>query len=431
MAAAKPKQIELGLTDLQLNPNNPRLGAREDDLPWTQPNLLEYYANRTDVRDLAKDIAVRGTNPSKRLIVEASGAGSSKYVVLEGNRRLAALRLLREPALAGSAAAERAFRSIKKLVTGRLPNSFDVVVIPFDDAKHWLEIEHARDQGGRATVPWGAGEHSRFSKLIRGSARHGRSIALLDLLKERGLIDAVDFKKVPVTTLDRIIGDRDVRERLGWTEDHPPLEESGDALVRIVKDLAAGMRVQHVFDKKKRAAYLDDVLANPNARLAGSAPAKAKQKRSSRSASDRTTLIPSTFACKSQVERTKEIVKELKNLPVHAFENSASIVMRTLLELALKEYIHDHSLVVKETAYGYDMVKAITACCDSIIARGTVDKKALRPLRDNVTQDYHFLSIKSFHGFAHDQYARPTKRELLRKWDECEAFFEGTIGAKR
>src|SRR5690606_20856178 len=86
----------------QLNPENPRLSPRDDGTAWDQASLLAYFASRADVRDLAKDIAQQGTNPSKRLIVEPVQGKRDVYKVLEGNRRVAALRLLRQPDLAGS-----------------------------------------------------------------------------------------------------------------------------------------------------------------------------------------------------------------------------------------------------------------------------------------------------------------------------------------
>ena len=431
--ATKSRTIEIGITSLQLNPENPRLSPKDDGTVWDQASLLAHFAARPDVRDLAKDIAQEGTNPSKRLIVEPlPGKNTNIYKVLEGNRRVAALRLLREPALAGSEALARTYNGLRDLAPGRLQTSFEAVVLDFEQAKHWLEIEHAKGQGGRATVGWGSQEHSRFSAFVRGSARHGRSLALLDLLKERGLIDAATFKKVPITTLDRIVGDKDVRKAIGWTDELPPLEKAGDVLHRIVKDLAEGMRVQRVFDKKKRKDYIEEVKGDPSlTHSVDPKTAKAKTQRSSKVAADRKALIPSSFVCKSTSERIKELVKELKNLHVDGCENVVAIAMRTLFELSMTEYIDKHKLVVDRTQYGFNMAKGVPACCKSMISRGKIDKKALSPVLTNWTKDHSHLSLVSFHGFVHDKFPRPTKRDLVRKWDEAEPFFDGAIGASR
>lgn len=433
MAAKKPDKVEVGIAQLQLNPENFRLAPRPDGAVWTQPALLEYYATREDVQDLARDIALQGTNPSKRLIVEAALSKSNgRHKVLEGNRRVAALRLLREPALAGNAKIERIFKDLRNLAASRLPNGFDVVVLSFEQAKHWIEIEHARGQKGRATVPWKPQEHSRFTMIVRGDARHGRAMALLDLLKERGVIDTATVTKVPITTLDRIIGDKAVRTKLGWVGEIPPIEKSGDALHRIVKDLADGMRVQQVFDRELRSKYIDKVLSDPA--LSNVARSKAAEKASTRSsptADKRKTLIPSTFVCKSTYERTKEMVRELKLLHIDGFENVVAIAMRTLLELAITEYIEEHGLEVKETQFGYNMESAIGACCDSMINRQTVDKKLLGRLRQTISDEHHWLSMRSFHSLVHSTNALPDKRELIRKWNEVAAFFDGTIGVSR
>ncbi|MGL6316361.1 ParB N-terminal domain-containing protein [Vibrio sp. WXL103] len=81
---------------LMLDANNPRLfigntGADQD-------TLIKMLVDTADLKELVQSMAENGYIPIEPLIVTESG--TDKYVVLEGNRRLAALRVLMNPDLA-------------------------------------------------------------------------------------------------------------------------------------------------------------------------------------------------------------------------------------------------------------------------------------------------------------------------------------------
>lgn len=117
----------LPLAALRLDPWNPRLPRElqgiEDDL------LRQHVALHCDAIDVARSIARHGFFPSEPLI--AVPQGREGFVVVEGNRRLVALRLLDDPGLArglGNAAEWRALAAI-----ARLPRRLPVVVAPRRD----------------------------------------------------------------------------------------------------------------------------------------------------------------------------------------------------------------------------------------------------------------------------------------------------------
>ncbi|WP_256113745.1 ParB/Srx family N-terminal domain-containing protein [Vibrio campbellii] len=81
---------------LILDANNPRLfiGNAGAD----QATLVKMLVDSADLKELVQSMAENGYIPIEPLIV--TDAGSEKFVVLEGNRRLAALRVLTDPELA-------------------------------------------------------------------------------------------------------------------------------------------------------------------------------------------------------------------------------------------------------------------------------------------------------------------------------------------
>lgn len=76
---------------LRLDPENPRLAEYGLDSGANQSALLQGLWSKMAVEEVALSIAHNGYFPHEPLLVQKSG---SNFVVLEGNRRLAAVRLL-------------------------------------------------------------------------------------------------------------------------------------------------------------------------------------------------------------------------------------------------------------------------------------------------------------------------------------------------
>lgn len=83
---------KIDLKDLILDPENPRLPP---SLPRDQQAMLDYIATTTTIEELMEAIAENGFFPGEPLIV-TKGEGQ-KFIVVEGNRRLTALKLLQDP----------------------------------------------------------------------------------------------------------------------------------------------------------------------------------------------------------------------------------------------------------------------------------------------------------------------------------------------
>ena len=80
------------ITRLRLDPENPRL-ATSVKRP-TQQELIADLLEHEEVMDLVRDIARQGYFPNESLVAIRDGANT---IVIEGNRRLAALKLLLNP----------------------------------------------------------------------------------------------------------------------------------------------------------------------------------------------------------------------------------------------------------------------------------------------------------------------------------------------
>ena len=86
----------IDINQLEFDKENPRL---PDTAARKESDIIKYLATKTGIEDLMNSIGVNGFFSGEAIIVQAV---NGKYTVLEGNRRLAALRLLQDPGSAGN-----------------------------------------------------------------------------------------------------------------------------------------------------------------------------------------------------------------------------------------------------------------------------------------------------------------------------------------
>lgn len=99
--ASEPELHELSLSQLVLDPKNPRLPKA---VRGKESSIIDYIARESAIDDLVESIARNGYFSSEPIIVypttpSSKHTSSSTYYVAEGNRRITALKLLHEPSL--------------------------------------------------------------------------------------------------------------------------------------------------------------------------------------------------------------------------------------------------------------------------------------------------------------------------------------------
>ena len=111
-------KIKLGsrsLSSLKLDELNPRLiGYRKRGKIGTEKNIISTLVNHYDVMSLCRSILQNGFQPDEVLIAIPDDSGSSKRIVVEGNRRLSACKILKKPELLKGTNYEGQINRIKK-----------------------------------------------------------------------------------------------------------------------------------------------------------------------------------------------------------------------------------------------------------------------------------------------------------------------------
>lgn len=138
------------LSRLHLDLANPRM-RRATSEATAQEKLLDGFGD--SIVALARDIAQYGLNPLEHWAVVRDG---SRLVVLEGNRRLAACRLLLDPAGTNHPSIRRRFQGIRVQVPQeRFTSAACVLFDSRAEARHWIEVKHHGAGAGVGVAQWG------------------------------------------------------------------------------------------------------------------------------------------------------------------------------------------------------------------------------------------------------------------------------------
>jgi hypothetical protein len=215
----------LSAIDILLDEENPRFAEPVGSQAEAINALLALGAEK--LINLARDIALLGElDPTNPPIVWRSG---KKLVVLEGNRRMAALKLLRKPDLAKATATRSAIERIRKDATaaGLDPNGPSRVtawVVKDRSApRHWVELRHTGQNEGVGTDPWNSYQSITFRRRPGTPLDQAWLLvrAILATFSDDTALVA-DVRRVrdeKFTNLGRLLGRAPVVEAFGWAFD--------------------------------------------------------------------------------------------------------------------------------------------------------------------------------------------------------------------
>ena len=180
---------ELPMHQLRLDPLNLRLPEAYQGASKTQ--LLEYIAETYSGIEVARSIALHGYFHSEPLIV-ISGTEDS-YIVVEGNRRLVALRILAQPDLAAELDDADEWRNLAD--EADLPERIPVVIVR--DRQSVAPIIGYRHISG--IEPWEPYPKARFiASLVEDENLEFQAVA--DLVGERSSDVAANYRNFAIVT---------------------------------------------------------------------------------------------------------------------------------------------------------------------------------------------------------------------------------------
>ncbi|MCM1214306.1 MAG: hypothetical protein NC331_01470 [Lachnospiraceae bacterium] len=188
---------------------NPRHAIGSNEMN-TLEKLFEAVGTQY-MLNLAEDIQLHGLLGNQQIVVVYSES-IKKYVVYEGNRRVAAIKLLINPdsfSFLDKATIDKA----KKIAeNAELINELECYITTEEDAFFIMERVHSGEDKGRGTKEWGAREKDAF-QMRRNSVKN---LSYLIDLYVRKYCDGLDITTIlSFTTIQRIFNNREVRKEIG------------------------------------------------------------------------------------------------------------------------------------------------------------------------------------------------------------------------
>lgn len=251
---------------LLVDQTNPRFPPRE-----SQNEALYILATDKKVKlvKLAEDIALNGLNPSESVLVESLDDGDV-YTVLEGNRRLAAIKLLSSATLLEDlglpSSLKKRYLALHETSKGKLPLQMACTVLSRSEAKRWIELKHTGENEGIGVVQWDGPQRHRF----RGSSP---ALDIIDLVASTEYIDEMTRSKLPqmsITNISRLLGNPVARKTLGVDVKRDQLivdasdEGVKQRLAQVVTDFATKTKkVTDIDTAEQQIAYAEEVAQRP------------------------------------------------------------------------------------------------------------------------------------------------------------------------
>ncbi|MEH1040833.1 hypothetical protein V7J18_08280, partial [Pseudomonas aeruginosa] len=139
---------KISVNSVLLDPENARHGNKS-----SQRDIYEWMCGieiGQKVLKLAVEIAKKGISPLETpgVIPAPEGAGK-KWVVVEGNRRVAALKFLNNPKLCPDPRLRKQYERLKAHAETPVASKVEFVVFAdINDARYWIETRHGGENGG-------------------------------------------------------------------------------------------------------------------------------------------------------------------------------------------------------------------------------------------------------------------------------------------
>lgn len=212
---------DINLNELVLDEQNPRLPST---VGRQQSAMINYIARTTSIAEIMTAIAENGYFPGEPLIVVPGTNG--KFIVVEGNRRLTALKLLQDPALYPKS------RKIQDIAASADHRPDIIPCVLFQDrkevvnylgyrhitgVKQWEPLAKARyiasyfdELTDNAELP-----ARRYAEVARGIGSQGPYIkrqldglAIYNLIEQEGFfdIDGLDEENISFSLLSTAVG---------------------------------------------------------------------------------------------------------------------------------------------------------------------------------------------------------------------------------
>jgi hypothetical protein len=433
----------------------------EDNLRFTRPVTSQLDAILAMVQqegihivNLLEDIIRKGLNPFDGIQVIKHPSSNNKYIVLEGNRRITALKLFSNPDLLEDSSQTNIKKKIAKLKSENETHDLSSVECHIcssvEDHDQWNSLKHGYSiKPGVSTKQWSTlskekyqAKNSKRSKGLQVFEWAMRSEFFSDEQKEK-------LSQIKKTTFNRMIEDPQVRQALGLELEKGIVkavfeeEEVAKPMNLLIEKMSEPtFTVAQVMTREQRQDFVDDIekehflekaeeltepipLIKPNesANIGANVPPL----RIERAPTARKTLVPASSKQKIVISnpRAKRLLDEMSKLDCSVFSNCAAISLRVFLEVSVDSFLEKYKLQEGQSASltSPGLLSKTNSALKEMIRQKFIDEAYAKPIRVQLASEHSFLSVETMHAYIHNNKINPKHEDLIKAWDELQPIF--------
>lgn len=408
------------------------------------PSFTEEIVNEIDIPQIEKIVVLRD---------------GERNIVVEGNRRLTAYKLLANPELVSADKNIAHFQALSK--RAGIDDTFKIEAAVTTNKAQADRVVERKHMQSNNEIGWGDSERAHHSARKGQANRQTQTkVAIARELKKTGLSESlIDQVLGPgyVTTFQRIMAGSAAAEIFKYEiADGGELQVSDSSFLDKLKVVALNVLQKQSYDgnainsrtlnkNEDIKAYLggigEEQIKSASKTIDGATDTNllgetvvtlesGNGKKKTPRSTARKYLIPGS--CILQIDganKINNIYYELQKTIIlddskQASPNAAAVLFRVFLETSLDYYLEKQGHTVKQEDTISSKIPLVVAKMQAL------DDKLAANFFTNINKvasakpDVSILSIVNFHQYVHSHTTQPLSNDLKTAWDKLEPFFE-------
>jgi len=446
------KILGLAVTSIDLDLENPRFEGQEINSQREAIDaLLSLPRMDEKIARLTKHIIEKGIDPTELPLVLKHPEKNKRYVVVEGNRRILALKILLNPNLCPSkfSSLQKKVKKLNKNYLAKIPKKIQCSLVNSrNDAYPWIDLKHTGENEGSGRVQWDGRATDTFRQSIGNKKSAGRII--LDYIESDSRFNEnlKDYaRSIPITNITRLFGASEAKNLLGYR-----IKDSQLELLTTLEKFRCGVesvihrfqedniKVSDIYDSGDRAVFFktrisEDSLPSPeeigetykkidifveHEESKKGKKSKPKQSKTVPPANLRRNLI--NYTLKISHSRINAVYLELKNkINIHETPNSGSVLFRVFLELSTDYALKELKLNTKNpiSIKNATLTKKVNTVVDKLVEMGRLEKKVGQDIKHvEANSKYGTGTVDGLHRYVHGtNHPIPTElNDSMENW---------------